>query len=343
MSILSSYVKNDFQAVEGDAWKETWPVDMWDEDLQQWVPLPLSAVQSITCTARNEGDNAIVNSRNAQNILNLNNGTFETGFFSFFFQPADTAIVGDAELVDQETHQFAFTILLNNGTKTTIAATVYCFAAPAVEMTAPGNVGRVIQILRNMVNESDPVTVTDELLTTYIQRGANACSERARYYTRDFTPAQQLIGPLVAGQPDYALPGNVNEVLLAYLGTNPLQQKDFLYLQQRQLPVLEVQSGTPTSYILWSRRIYFDPPPNAAAVAATPYPWLRCWTAPPPFRLYGLDQIPLEFEDVPCYWAAAEWYSGPYGRNPALAKTYMDLFNARIGPFVAYYSERLGR
>lgn len=342
-SILNSYVKNDFQVVAGDAWKETWPIDKWDEALQQFVPLPLAEVSSIVCTARNEETNTLIRGLN-QNVFNANNGTYVTGYFSFFFQVADTTLEGDPELVDQETHQFSFTITLTNGTKTTLAATLYVFAKPAVDMAVPGNVGRVISVLRSFINESDPMVVTDELLTTYIQRGLFHCNEIANYYMRDFTPAQQLIGPLVANEQNVALPGSVNEILFVYLGTNPLDQKDWQYLQNRQLPVAQPQPGTPQNYIQWKRSLAFDPSPDAAAVAATPYPWVRAYTAPPPFRLYGADLIPDQFLDVPCLWAAAEWYTGPYGgQKTATAKGYVELFNERIGPFKAYYDGRYSR
>lgn len=342
-SILNSYVKNDFQAVGGDAWKETWPINHWDEAAQQWVPLPLTAVQSIVCTARNEGDNAIVNSRSAQDVFNTNEGTFVTGFFSFFFQPADTALIGSAALVDQETHQFAFTITLTNGTKTTISVSLYCFAAPAVSMTVPGNVGRVLQVLRNYLNESDPCTVTDELLTTYYQRGMQATNERTKYCVKDYTPADQVVGPLVAGTPNYDLPAAVNEILFAYAGTQNLTQNDFKYLMSRQVPVAVVETGTPNAYIQFGRQVYLDPPPNAAAAAATPYLWLRCWVDPPPLRLYGPYLLPSQFYDVPALWAAAEWMTSPYGNKPAVAKGYLDLFNARVGAMAEYYSGREGR
>jgi hypothetical protein len=315
---------------------------MWDEALQMWVPLPLTSVLSIVATARNQETNTVLRGP-SQNVLNLNNGTFVDGFFSFFFQVSDTELEGDPELVDQETHQFAFAITLTNGTKTTISVNLYCYAAPAVEMTVPGNIGRALGVLRNFVNESDPVTVTDELLSSFYQRGLYHCNEVAEYYVRDFTPAQQLIGPLIANQAWVALPGAVNDIFFTYLGTNPLEQKDFNYLQNRQLPVAVVQPSTPLNYIQWGRKLFFDPPPNAAAVAETPYPWVRAYAAPPPFRLYGADLIPDQFLDVPALWAAAEWFVSPYGNKPAQAKGFIELFNERIVSFQKYYDSRYDR
>lgn len=324
----------------GDAFQLTWPVKKWDTATSRWIPCPLASVSSITTTARNEGTDAIVNSRNNQNVLNANNGTFVTGAFSFFFQANDTALVGAATEVDQESHQFRFTITLTDGTITTISVTLDCLARPAVSMPEPANIGAILGVFRNFINENNPNTVADALLYGYLQRGLAATNERTKYCVKDYLPADQDIGPLVADTADVDLPGAVNEILFVYLGTNPLTQQSFEYLQKRQIPVGVVESNTPKNYIQWGRKLYFDPPPNSAAVAATEYPWVRAWIKPPPFRLYGPYLLPEQWWDVACYWAAAEWYGGPYGNKSDLMKNNMVLFEARVGPMAEYYKSR---
>lgn len=68
-----------------------------------------SAVSTLTLTLYNRHDQAIVNSRNASNVLNTAGGTLdESGNFTFEFTPLDTAIIDSA--LDYENRIALFTI-----------------------------------------------------------------------------------------------------------------------------------------------------------------------------------------------------------------------------------------
>jgi len=55
-----------------------------------------SGIDSIKLTLYNRHDRAIVNSRDAQNVLNANGGSLDSqGNFTFEFTPLDTAILDD--------------------------------------------------------------------------------------------------------------------------------------------------------------------------------------------------------------------------------------------------------
>src|SRR5687767_11478100 len=77
-------------------------VTLYDED---GVILALAAVVSLVVTIAND-DGDIVNSRDAQSVLNANNGTLHatSGLFTFAWQQADTTLLDDAP--DRHTARF---------------------------------------------------------------------------------------------------------------------------------------------------------------------------------------------------------------------------------------------
>lgn len=87
------------------------------------VAIPLGAMVSITLTLRDVASGQIVNSRDEQNVLNANGGTFGAdGAFTFLFTPADTAAIGAGQRQDRlatfkvtyntgaENHEVQFTV-----------------------------------------------------------------------------------------------------------------------------------------------------------------------------------------------------------------------------------------
>lgn len=325
-----------YQPWAGDAWKITWPVRQWSDTLQRFVLLPLADVADISCTARNESTGGIINSRNNISVLNASNGAFVDGAFSFFFQAADTALIGTALTTDQETHDFRFTFTLDDGTITTMEVSLTCLARPAIAMNVQRDIGRLLQTLRNFINESDPTAVPDFMLYDYIQHGLQATNERTKYCVANFTEDLDL----VPNQAGYEMPDNLLEIQFAWLGTKPLEAFSTEAFQQRGIPFLVAQPGTPNFYYQFGRTFYLDPPPNAACVGETPNPYVRGVITPPNFRLNGPVQLPTEFWEVPLYWAAAEWFAGPLGRRPELSKTYQGLFDARVTPMALFYGAR---
>lgn len=74
-----------------------------DEDA---VAVPLSALSALTLTLYDKDTDTIINSRNAQSILNTNGGTFHatTGAFTLTLSAADNAIMTTREAGRTETH-----------------------------------------------------------------------------------------------------------------------------------------------------------------------------------------------------------------------------------------------
>ena len=75
--------------------------------------IPLSSVDSITMTLIEEQTGDVINSREAQDVLNTNNCTLDStsGLFTWAVQTADTAIVGNTRVGDREHHIATFSIV----------------------------------------------------------------------------------------------------------------------------------------------------------------------------------------------------------------------------------------
>ena len=70
---------------------------------QASAPIPLVALTTLTLTSYDVRTGTIINSRNAQNVLNANNGTYHatSGVFTWALQPADTARVTAATRIEE--------------------------------------------------------------------------------------------------------------------------------------------------------------------------------------------------------------------------------------------------
>lgn len=80
--------KDRIELLEGDTECVAWPLTRGECGSL----LLASEVSTIVCTLRDEESGSIINSRNAQNVKNLNNGTLINGEFELAFQAADTAL-----------------------------------------------------------------------------------------------------------------------------------------------------------------------------------------------------------------------------------------------------------
>jgi hypothetical protein len=69
--------------------------------------------ETLTVTLYNQADGAIINSRNAINILNANGGSVSAGVGYWIMDPDDNAIVNDAR--DEEIHVALFEWTWNSG------------------------------------------------------------------------------------------------------------------------------------------------------------------------------------------------------------------------------------
>ena len=74
------------------------------------VVIPSSAMTTITLTIKDQATGAVVNSRNAQSVFNVNGGTYHatSGLLSIILTPSDTAISG-AKAVERHGALIAFT------------------------------------------------------------------------------------------------------------------------------------------------------------------------------------------------------------------------------------------
>ena len=73
---------------------------------------PVPSLDSLTLTFCT-GDSTIINSRNAQNVLNLNNVVFTSGVIVWSMQQADNAIVDGT--ANPEMHTATFDAVWNSG------------------------------------------------------------------------------------------------------------------------------------------------------------------------------------------------------------------------------------
>lgn len=73
---------------------------------EEGVAVPLSALSGLTLTLYDKDLDSIINSRNAQSILNVNGGAFHatTGAFTLTLSAADNAIVTTRDAGRLETH-----------------------------------------------------------------------------------------------------------------------------------------------------------------------------------------------------------------------------------------------
>lgn len=87
------------------------------------VVIPLSAMTTITFTLSDEATGAIINSRDAQSILNVNGGTYHatSGLLSLILTPSDNTVRGAKQV---ERHRALFEFTYDSGAK----ADLYPFA-----------------------------------------------------------------------------------------------------------------------------------------------------------------------------------------------------------------------
>lgn len=79
------------------------------------VAIAAASLNTLTLTLYNSADKAIINSRNAQNVLNANNVVVDSsGNLTWTMQPADNAISGSGEF---ETHVALFEYTWASSTK----------------------------------------------------------------------------------------------------------------------------------------------------------------------------------------------------------------------------------
>jgi len=78
------------------------------------VAIPSGSIDTLTLTLSNVDDGTIVNSRDGQDVLNLNNVTVTSGgLLTYTIQPLDTVIVDNTK--DYETHRATFEMNFNSG------------------------------------------------------------------------------------------------------------------------------------------------------------------------------------------------------------------------------------
>jgi hypothetical protein len=111
-----------------DIWQGTRRVVSMTVSDTDGVVIPLASMTTITLTLSDEKTGAIINSRDAQSILNVNGGAFHatSGLLSIIFTPADNVLVGTKPV---ERHRALVEFTYASGTK----ADAYPFA---IDVTA---------------------------------------------------------------------------------------------------------------------------------------------------------------------------------------------------------------
>lgn len=292
-------------------------------------------ISQIVCTARNLNTNTIIGARNGQSVLQVNGGVYADGQFTFTLSTTDTALAGNALTTARETHVFQFVFTLTNGLVGTLSLTVECLARPAVTLNTAADLGWYAQRLRIMMNETNSLVPDSDWIDLTMQDGLVAVNQKLKYSYTDVEVT------LVAGTAEYALPANVTSILWGSWNGKEQYSADQDTMRRRAYWWRTQSEGTPERYVLWNQKVIVVNTPNAAAVAADDTLLLRCYTTPPPFRLNGMVQLPTDLQELPLFWAAAQWMGSPMGRKPDVAKFYLDLFQNRLANAVEVYKDRL--
>lgn len=81
------------------------------------IAIPAASLTTLTLTLYNRADGSIINSRNAQDVLNANNVTVDSaGLITWTMQPADNPIVDDTREIERHVALWVWTY--SSGTKT---------------------------------------------------------------------------------------------------------------------------------------------------------------------------------------------------------------------------------
>ena len=80
------------------------------------VSIPLASITTLTLTLYDEATNSIINSRNAQNVLNANGVTVTNGKVDWAVSPLDMVMVGQSDGT-QEMHSAQFVLRWAAGAK----------------------------------------------------------------------------------------------------------------------------------------------------------------------------------------------------------------------------------
>lgn len=93
------------------------------------TPVLLAEVSTITAKLRDEESGTIINSRDAQDVKNANNGTYTNGYFDFALQAADTTFYASAN--EQETHVLEIKLTATDAQIRTLHLEIICVRRPA--------------------------------------------------------------------------------------------------------------------------------------------------------------------------------------------------------------------
>jgi hypothetical protein len=88
----------------------------------------LSEVDTAVFTLKNVDDDAVINSRDEQDVLNANDFTIADGSIEYAIQPEDTALVDTT--ATQETHRGEFILTLLDGQIRSFIVHIPCKARP---------------------------------------------------------------------------------------------------------------------------------------------------------------------------------------------------------------------
>ena len=83
--------------------------------------VPLASIATVQLTLYNEADGLIINNRDAQSIMNENDGTIDdtSGQLTWHWQPADTPIIDTVGEPPKEAHRACFDVVFVGGGRAT--------------------------------------------------------------------------------------------------------------------------------------------------------------------------------------------------------------------------------
>lgn len=170
--------------------------------------------------------------------------------------------------------------------------------------------------LRLRIGNPTKDEVSDDQLDGFLQAALEALNRRAEVAWADITSITTE-----SGTQEYALPANVVRVEWVEYGTTMLGESSQEELRARYSDFRNATAGTPTTYVIYDRKILLYPKPNGAQTLR-----IRAVVTPADIPDGGPTELATQDHRTLVLWAAAEYHASV--GDPARAPVFFNLFNA---------------